>query len=375
MATGQSPDADVICLVGPKGSGKTSLLKYWPASFEMRMHGCEDFGISKIIKTTESEARNRGKSPSNFIDAAGEDIFSDAKEFVRRPQETFSTGSHFFEISMRSGMDRIVELVDSPGELLFPETGRSQIGAEERSQNMQRLRVGLARAAKIVFAIPMVKYDESTDIMYRIRRLLEDLVSPKSASNLKTLVLAFTHCERRFVQLGNRAFLSAADPRMLRKLLKEQFADMPWAEAVQTFAQRPGHRVFLTASGSLGFVAGNGSMNIDPHKFLSDDPEPREKSLAELPEWQRDRLRKLLRYEEAAFGAETGSLHEWRPFLAADPFLCAIFDRPSAYCVELAGGAAKEPPPPPDAPETALKRETFFKRIVEQGKKVIFVQD
>lgn len=361
-----NPAFDIICIVGPKQSGKTFLLKSWQVSFHTGVHGCESFGVRRIQSITEAEAKDRLPAPDAAFIQPARDPIIDLEEYLKDRGETRITSSEYFIIHRESGgagNPLAVKLIDAPGEILFPEGG----AVDETQKKL--LIEGLNHASKVIFVLPMVQFGDNARIMIQVRTLLAGLLAAATGSKLKTLVLAFTHCERRFVNYGNRAFLRAANPHELKRELQSHFDALPWAEDVRAFARMRGRRVILSASGSLGFVAGNGSVNIDPHRYLSRDPEEVDRLLADNKGRERDIKLEALKYEEWYFGADSDRLVEKRPFLSADPFLCAMIDRPSAYCIELPGGGEGR------VPEEIGWFSRQFARLKTEVRKVIFTQD
>lgn len=364
-----NPGFDTICIVGPKQSGKTFLLKSWQVSFHTGVHGCERFGVRRIQPIREEEAKDRGLTPVDWFAPPARDPMMELEEHLRDRGETRMTASEYFIIHRNAGdsggKPLTVELIDAPGETLFPEGG----SVDDAQKKL--LIEGLNRASKVIFVLPMVQFGDNARIMIQVRTLLAGLLGTTGSSRLRTLVLAFTHCERRFVSYGNRAFLRAADPHELKRELEAHFDALPWAEDVRAFARAPGRRVILSASGSLGFVAGNGSVNIDPHRYLSLDPEAVERILGDTRGRERDLKRETLKHEEAYFGADSDRSVEKRPFLSADPFLCAILDRPSAYGIQLPGtGGDKDA-----SADSGGRFSRLLKWVKGETRKVIYTQD
>lgn len=326
---------DVICLVGPKSSGKTTLLYTWRKSFAYRSHGFTVNGLIKIDPISLAEAESCGVRSARFLGAVSGEFNDFAEAFLRKPEETDATTSYLFEVSQTNSPKRIVEVIDSAGELLIrSKGGDTQYSPEAKEQLVK----GLSKAQTIIVAMPMVDLQMAPEFE-AIQELVLGFTDVENLPNLRRLVLAFTHCERRLIYLGNQAFRYAADPKNLKALIEAHFEKMPWRDNVRAFATMPERDVFLTASGANGFLTGNGTVNIDPHapSRLIDNVTAQALT-GQISESERERGK----YNENRFVSSSGQLIPWKPFLTADPFFCAILGVPGNYAIKLPGTFSRE---------------------------------
>ena len=344
-----------ICLVGPFESGKSSMLRTWTDSFHQGTHGFDNSGIEGVKAIPLSEFQSEETRTRSLLGAKKSEFDEFRAEFFGAGRVTRGTESYTFEVR-RAAERTLVEIIDSAGELSV----KSSEGAVTLDPDaIEKLTVALEAAPNVIVAVPMIDLRRSE---YRagVRELINGLTDP-GRTNPQRLVIAFTHYERLFYPFGRQAFRMAADPGDMRSRIEQEFRRTDWHANVEAFARLPGREAFLTASGAFGFLADNGSVNIDPHRRVDAD--------ADLDAGARERA-KLAEY---GFYWSPAQMLRWRPFLTADPFLCALLGESGSYAIKLPGASGVRPPPhnsrPPPEPKLPLKRSNIFTWGIKKLKK------
>jgi hypothetical protein len=140
--------------------------------------------------------------------------------------------------------------------------------------------------------------------------------------NPTRVVIAFTHYERLFINLGQSAFEFACVPRVARDVMLRALNQSDWADSLNRLHKR-GVDIYFTVTSAYGFVKGYGNPNIDPHQMGDEMPFGRNGSAPSMTRF-------------------------WRPFLSAEPFICAALNEPSQFAIPFQD-IYKLPPPPPGA--------------------------
>jgi hypothetical protein len=313
-------------------SGKSSLLRSWRDSFNSGSHGFESAGI-RVVRALPPKDEN---APSLHLGAQNSEFEQfRAQLFSPSPSETQAPKSYNFEITFDRRPSILAEIIDAAGELSV----RSNSGAlTVDKEAVMALGRSLAEAQNVIVAMPILDLRKTQDFD-GIQELIGELTDTRGRDYPRRLVIAFTHYERLFYKFGSQAFRMAADPVEVRARIMSEIEKTSWYPQILEFARRPGREAFLTASGVYGFVAENGSVNIDPHRRPEESAEP-------LSPEQKD----AARFVESGFFWDTGRAPLWRPFLTADPFFCALLGESGAYAIKLPG--APDPPPAAGAART-----------------------
>ncbi len=303
-----------ICLVGPRGAGKSSLLA---ALGDCVMQNA--FGYSPQLRPTlqpisRIEYDDGAASASRF--ELLENLVSDYERLRREfadggvataPTDVFD---YYFRLIVngeavaenRGKAPVLIEIADASGELAAPSPAGKQISFALK----EKFAAKLLNADAIVLVLPLVRFEECAWTA-DIARLLERLAQA-GERRAKRFVIAFSQYERLFTQLGPSAFTYACDPAVALHVVRKAAQSAPWLDALRRFeSAEPNTKTRFTVVSAFGFCKNFQNPNLDPHQ-------------AEERRFRR------------AGGEGAQAFNEfWRPFLVAEPFLFAALDLDSAF--------------------------------------------
>jgi hypothetical protein len=289
-----------ICLLGPVGSGKSSLLLSFVDCIEQLAHGYP-LGRRIAVHDVEKDVFDSG------VDATTGFLGNGNEQFRQLRKQIFSK--------------TIATEAVAPGESAIREG--DDTAAERDEKEVAKLRAALGDADAIVFAIPLTTL-EVAGWLSDLRRVIAEMARSSGTKPIR-VVIAFTHYERLFVQLGQDAFTYACQPEVALRVIRREIIGSTWAEGLKKLTER-GTSVHFTVTSAYGFVKGFGNPNIDPHKANEEAPFGRD-------------------------GTAAGLTRFWRPFLTAEPFICAALGTPSDYTFTFEQIEGWRPPPPPGGSE------------------------
>lgn len=330
-----APNKCTICLIGPVGSGKTSLLQTFVDCTEQSTHGYE-LGRRIQVQDIDPKVFETGVAAAPKLLASQNGDYQQLKrQFFRQTTATEKTLDYYFRLDMSAPRAHgesvtLIRIVDSAGEFAIPE---SDDRVEGREEQIQKLRDALEQADAVVFAVPLTKLD-GVGWQGGLRRVIYEL-SHADLKNPSRVVIAFTHYERMFVNLGQSAFEFACSPRVARDVMSRALDQSNWADSLNKLHQR-GVDIYFTVTSAYGFVKGYGNPNIDPHQVTDEMPFGRNGTAASMARF-------------------------WRPFLTAEPFICAALNEPSQFAIPFED--IYRLPPPPDAPKEHGRFDELSQRV------------
>jgi hypothetical protein len=291
-----------ICVIGPLSSGKSALLQTFVDCVEQGGHGYSERHNVRIQSIAKDEFAGKGGVSRMFGGQSG-DYHDYRNNFFNKPVATEDTIEFFFRISIDAGSNNSVltRIVDSAGEDAVPVS----YGTSERQQiktSIDKLKTELSQADAAIIVVELVDLGSAT-FQGPLKSLISELVA--ESDNPKRIVVAFTQFERLFVNTGRDAFQIACQPAVTRNVILEALDQSTWKGDLRSFSKLPGRSVYFTVVSSFGFAKGSGIPNFDPH-------------------WTGDLAMELL-------GKPKNIPTYWRPFLTADPFVCAATGEPSKY--------------------------------------------
>lgn len=309
-----------ICLIGPKASGKSSLLAALTECVAQGALGYSPRLRPAIgpIREADFRAAEAGIRPADFLAHEEGDYERLQREFVQGgvATDTLDTYEYYFRLTVNGEAPPaivtpgpwLLEIVDSAGEIAVPPDGvEIAILDDVKTKLAQQL---LACEA-VVLVLPLVRLEDSAWIG-ALSRLIDRLaLAPEK--KLRRFVVVFSQYERLFVRLGPSAFTYACDPAVARHALRSALRRAQWLERLRALEQPGGGaRVRFTVASAYGFAKRFQNPNIDPHQ-----PDER-------------RFRRLGLEGARATG------EYWRPFLTAEPFLYAALGLDSAFTFSFA---------------------------------------
>jgi hypothetical protein len=182
--------------------------------------------------------------------------------------------------------------------------------SDVRQNYIRYFREILPRATGLVLVIPLFDYARLAGRVVwdaRVNMLLQQIAD--KFKNIKRIAVVMTHYDRMFVDFGADAVLMAADPDVVKRVLRAAVESLQHRNLLpslfdDSLADR---RMMFMAASSHGFVRTNGCPNFNP-----DD--------------------NTLLFKAAA---EPAPENTWRPFCTADPFLFSAFDEKSKLMFTL----------------------------------------
>lgn len=322
-----------ISLLGPVGSGKSSLLQTFVDCIEQSAHG---YDLNRRIRVKDIEASDFETGvPAGPRILANEngDYQILKKQFFRQTTATEQTLDYYFRLEAAGDRDPspiLLRVVDSAGEFAIRE-GDARI--ERAEEQIQKLREALEQSDAVIFALPLTNMG-NVGWQGSLQRVIAELSHP-DLKNPSRVVVAFTHYERLFVNLGQSAFEFACSSAIARNVILQALTQSTWSESLDQLYQR-GAEVYFTVTSAYGFVKGYGNPNIDPHQLDDEIPFGRN-------------------------GVAASMTRFWRPFLTAEPFICAALNEPSEFAFRLADIRKVRPVPTVDEAGPGIWRSGWEK--------------
>jgi hypothetical protein len=324
-----------VCLIGPKGAGKSALLGTFVDCTEDKAYGYP--GSMRLVfqEISDKEYLDSGPYVPSILGSHQGQYELIRNSFFAGQTETEQTLDYYFRLSGSSvnGAESapiLLRIVDSAGEFAIRESSGSKV--ELDAKQIDKLEEALKQADAVIFVVPLVNLKDAR-WQGNLTRLIVQLSEHSGPENIKPtrIVVAFTHYERLFIRLGREAFAQACYPDVARNVIRRALANATWFEALRAFENR-GSKVYFTVTSAYGFAKELGNPNIDPHwrsegRLFTSEPFGKRNSLAEMRKY-------------------------WRPFLTAEPFICAALNEPSRYTFRFAefddGRVVQPEPEPPD---------------------------
>lgn len=317
-----------ICLVGPRGGGKTSMLAAAIDCIAQNGHGYSP-DLRPAMQTITRAAFHgfdSAQSKLDIFDGLGDDYQKLRRVFAEGGAPTDARAhEYFFRLTLNGDAPRdllrkaplLIRIIDAAGAIAIPdETAPADKLTEIRDDFASKL----LSAEAIVVVLPLVRFEDSGWVV-EVARLFERLaIAPDR--KVKRIVVAFSQYERLFVRLGPSAFTYACDPAVALHVLRRSLRSAPWLDSLRALEKGPKIDIRFTVTSAFGFAKTFQNPNIDPH---------------------REGERRFLR----AGVAGARALNEfWRPFLVVDPIVYAALDLESAFMFSHAqiDGTGAQPP-------------------------------
>jgi hypothetical protein len=309
-----------ICLIGPKASGKSSLLASLTECVAQGAFGYSPRLRPAIgpIREADFRAVEPELSPANLLVHQEGDYERLQRDFAQGgvATDTLDTYEYYFRLTVNGEAPPailtpgpwLLEIVDSAGEIAAPPDGVEIAILDDVKTKLARK---LLASEAVVLVLPLVRLDDAPWIG-ALTRLIDRLaLAPEK--QLRRFVVVFSQYERLFVRLGPSAFTYACDPAVARHALRRALRRAQWLERLRALEQRSGGvRVRFTVASAYGFTKRFQNPNIDPHQ-------PGER-----------------RFRRAGLEGARAAGEYWRPFLTAEPFLYAALGLDSAFTFSFA---------------------------------------
>jgi energy-coupling factor transporter ATP-binding protein EcfA2 len=299
-----------ICLVGPRGSGKSSLLATATDCIVQNAHGYP----AELRPTLQSISRaafhgfDSAASRLDILDGLADDYQKLRRDFAAggAPTEPTRLHEYFFRLTLngeappalRAKAPILLRVIDAAGAVAIPDDA-----TEAPNELREDFASKLQSAEAIILVLPLARFEDSFWVG-NLARLLERLALAPD-HRLKRVVVAFTQYERLFVRLGPSAFTYACDPAVALYALRRSLQAARWSDALRALQRRVAVR-FIAVS-AFGFVKTFQTPNIDPHG-----------------EGER-------RFRRKGIAGPRALSEFWRPYLTADPLLSAALDLDNAF--------------------------------------------
>jgi len=304
-----------ICLVGPRGAGKSAFVASLTDCVAQNAHGHAPELRPALQAITRTEFERGVAAASKF------EILENLVSHYERLREEFAAGgaptspSDLYEYHFRLSFNgaapaellakgpQLFEITDIGGDIAAPEEGaRSSIPIGVR----EKFATKLLGADVVLFVLPLLRLEECRWVP-ALSRLMERLaLAPDRKA--RRVVVAFSQYERLFAQLGPSAFTYACDPAVASYVLRKQVLATPWLDPLRALEAGPrGAKLRFTVFSAFGFTKNFQNPNLDPHR-------------------KTDR-----RFQRPTPSGAPALGEFWRPFLTADPILAAALDEDSAF--------------------------------------------
>ncbi|WP_018268271.1 hypothetical protein [Methylosinus sp. LW4] len=308
-----------LCLVGPRGGGKSAALATFTDCIVQNAHGypAELRPAAQSITRAAFHGLDSEASRLDILDAGADEYQRLRRDFAEGGAPTDATRLHeyFFRMTLNGEaspplaerMPALVRIIDAAGAAsIADETAPPEAPRELRDDFVKRL----AEADAIILVLPMTRFEDSGWVG-NLARLVERLAFAADC-RAKRVVVAFSHYERLFVRLGPSAFTYACDPAVALHVLRGALRASSWSDGLRALEASGRTAVRFTVFSAHGFVKGFQNPNIDPH------------------------IRGDQRFRRAGVDGRRGFNEFWRPFLTADPFLYAALDLENAFMFSFA---------------------------------------
>jgi hypothetical protein len=309
-----------MCLVGPRNAGKSSLIASLTDCVAQSAFGYSPHLRPALQAITQNEFENAAAAASKY------EILESLVSRYERLREEFATGGeptsaadiyeYYFRLTLNGEAPEeiqakapyLLEIIDTSGDIAAPEEG----GATAVPYGIrEKFAAKLLDAEAIIFVLPLLRFEECRWVG-AVARFMERLAQAPSRKS-KRIIVAFSHYERLFVQLGPNAFTYACDPNVALYVLRKFVDTAPWLDALRTLeASADDVKLRFTVFSAFGFTKNFQNPNLDPHQ-------------------KRDR-----RFQRPNVNGAPALAEFWRPFLTAEPILCAALDLDSAFTFSYA---------------------------------------
>jgi hypothetical protein len=331
--------ANTICLLGPANGGKSSLLFTMQDCVNQGSYGYPADAALAIREISKEEYEGSAVQRANPIISGYEtgSYESERRKFAefesRGMYEPTSpedgTQAYYFELNCEglTGEDsKFFRVIDAAGGIAAP-VNQAQIDANK--QYTAELETALRQTDAVILVLPLteVPVGETERWADSLRRVISNLRNTK----VRELIVVFSQYERLFMQSGSQALADAAHPWVLESVLRGALKQRPWLrECAQQLPERINVR--LTAASAFGFTKSFGIPNIDPNAPGG------------------------VEFRFLGRGDSSNAAGLWRPFLTADPFVCALTNELTDYIYDFndlvpdSRGPAQPPPSRPASP-------------------------
>ncbi|NBS34815.1 MAG: hypothetical protein EBS82_03075 [Methylocystaceae bacterium] len=304
-----------ICLLGPKGAGKSSLLGSLADCVGQGAFGYSP-NFHPVLQPISQVDFLKGPIDRHRADFLTHTL----SPYERLKQElvagasatnTLDTYEYYFRLSLSGAAPTdlkqegpwLLEIIDSAGDIAMPPEG-AQIALLDDVKT--KLAKQILASDAIVLALPLTRFDE-VEWSGALSRLADRIMLAKE-KNLKRFVVALTFYERLFVNLGPDAFTYACDPSVARHVLRKSLRSSNCFDHIRKLmTSNSALQLRFTVCSTFGFTKRFQNPNLDPW-------------LAGEQRFRRNSLEGARAYSEY-----------WRPFLTAEPFLYAALGLDSAF--------------------------------------------
>lgn len=299
-----------ICLVGPRGSGKSSMLAAATDCIVQNAHAYSP-DLRPAMQTITRAAFHGFDSKLDIFDGLTDDYQKLRRDFVEGCSPTDArTHEYFFRLTLNGAAPRtlrakapyLLRVVDAGGDVAIPdETAPHDVLSEAREDFASKL----TTAEAIIFVLPLVRFEDSGWVA-NLARLTERLALATDQKS-KRLVVAFSQYERLFVRLGPSAFTYACDPAIALHVLRRCLRSAPWIDGLRALEASAKVDIRFTVTSAYGFTKTFQNPNLDPHRGAE------------------------RRFRREGLAGARGLTEFWRPFLCADPVLYAALGLENAF--------------------------------------------
>lgn len=309
-----------ICLVGPRGAGKTSLLASLTDCVLQSAYGYPPQLRPALQAITRIEFEEASPAASRF--ELLENLVSDYERLRREfaaggaPTANSDVYEYCFRLTLNGDETKaryLLEIADASGDLAAPDLAAQPLSFAVK----ERFAAKLLAADALVFVLPLVRFSDcawTADLARLIERLAQS-----SERRAKRFIVAFSHYERLFVQFGPSAFTYACDPAVALHVARKAAHSAPWLDVLRRLeAAETDVKSRFTVVSAFGFAKNFQNPNLDPHQAGE------------------------RRFRREGLGGAHAFADLWRPFLTAEPILSAALDQSSAFAFSFAqidGGA------------------------------------
>lgn len=305
-----------ICLVGPRGAGKSSLLASLTDCVLQSAYGYPPQLRPALQAITRIEFEEACPAASKF--ELLENLVSDYErlrgEFAAggAPTANSDVYEYYFRLTLNGDETKaqaryLLEIVDASGDLAAPGLAPQPPSFAVK----ERFAAKVLAADAIVFVLPLARFSDCAWTA-DLARLLERLAQ-SSERKAKRFIVAFSQYEKLFAQFGPSAFTYACDPAVALHVARKAAQSAPWLNVLRRLEASDGDvNSRFTVVSAFGFVKNFQNPNLDPHQAG-------------------DR-----RFQRAGLSGAQALAEFWRPFLTAEPILTAALDQSSAFTFSFA---------------------------------------